>query len=199
MKTYESTLPQTYRTLYTLDAQKKSVGVAFTLGALVLTVLAFVLTSAIVLAGRECDHVAILFHSHIGLLSAISYLVYIVLHELTHGVAYYALTKQKLTFGMTWSVAYCGVPNIFVTKKTAIIALLAPFVVFNVVFLLGAFLCTEVSYRLFFTALFALHFGGCVGDLHATYLLGWKFRGKNILMNDTGPKQTYYTDAKTKG
>ena len=39
--------------------------------------------------------------------------------------------------------------------------------------------------------LFALHFGGCVGDLHATYLLLFKFKG-DILMKDTGPKQTYY-------
>ncbi|MCQ2122483.1 MAG: DUF3267 domain-containing protein, partial [Fibrobacter sp.] len=60
-------------------------------------------------------------------------LVYIVLHELVHGAVYKLLTGQKLTFGFKASVAYCGVPDIYVYRRTALAALLAPFVVFDIV------------------------------------------------------------------
>ena len=49
-------------------------------------------------------------------------LLYIVLHELTHGIAYKLTTGRKLTFGFTLSVAYCGVPDIYVYRKAAMTA-----------------------------------------------------------------------------
>ena len=39
--------------------------------------------------------------------------------------------------------------------------------------------------------LFATHFGGCIGDMYCIYLLLFKLP-KNTLVNDTGPKQTFY-------
>lgn len=126
------------------------------------------------------------------LIFAVSIAAYLVLHELTHGAAYYLLTRQKLTFGLTFSVAFCDVPQIYVYKKAALIALLAPFVLFDMVFLLGVFLSTTLSIKLMFALLFSLHFGGCVGDLYCTILLLLKFK-VNILVNDTGPKQTFYS------
>ena len=36
----------------------------------------------------------------------VALLRYIVLHEITHGIAYKALTGEKLTFGMSWSCAW---------------------------------------------------------------------------------------------
>ena len=43
-------------------------------------------------------------------------------------------TKQKLTYGFSLTYAYCGVPNIYVRKKEAIIACLAPLVIFSIIF-----------------------------------------------------------------
>jgi hypothetical protein len=62
-------------------------------------------------------------------------IIYVILHELTHGLLYKILTKQKLTFGLTLSVAFCGVPHIYVNKKTALLSVLAPFVVYNIIFI----------------------------------------------------------------
>lgn len=117
-------------------------------------------------------------------------LVYLVLHELMHGIVYRLMTGEKLHFGLSWSCAWCGVPDIYVTRRTALCALLAPFVLFSAVFIALICLCDGLAAA---TAilLFAVHFGGCAGDLYDTLLLLFRFRG-DILMRDTGPKQTFY-------
>ena len=49
--------------------------------------------------------------------------------------------------------------------------------------------------RLYFLVcgvLFSIHFGGCVGDLYVIGLFLFRFRDPRTLMNDTGPKQTFY-------
>lgn len=72
----------------------------------------------------------------------------------------------------------------------ALCALLAPFVLFSAVFIALICLCDGLAAA---TAilLFAVHFGGCAGDLYDTFLLLFRLRG-DILMRDTGPKQTFY-------
>ena len=47
--------------------------------------------------------------------------------------------------------------------------------------------------------MFAMHFGGCVGDLWVAYYLLFKHRDKKILVNDTGPKQTFYIEGSNDG
>lgn len=122
------------------------------------------------------------------------YIGYIVLHELTHGAAYKILTGEKLTFGFTASVAFCGLKEGFVNKRTALISILAPFVLFTLIF--GA-LIIFLPPNLISTAvciLFACHVGGCAGDLYGTLvLLG---APKDVLMCDTGPKQSFYSQRK---
>lgn len=128
-------------------------------------------------------------------LFAVLMFVYIVLHELVHGAAYKLLTGHKLTFGMTLSVAYCGVPDIFVYRTAALIALLSPFAVFTVAFLLPTLLLEDGVYRFVFGVLLSFHIGGCMGDLYDTWLYLTRFRDSTTLMQDTGPKQTFYTKA----
>jgi hypothetical protein len=125
------------------------------------------------------------------LLFIISSILYIVCHELVHGVVYKILTKQKLTFGLTLIVAFCGVPNIYTTRKTALYALFAPLVVFTLIFIPLIILLPANIYGFLVILLFATHFGGCIGDMYCIYLLLFKLP-KNTLVNDTGPKQTFY-------
>ena len=121
-------------------------------------------------------------------------LVYMVLHELVHGITYKALTGGKLTFGLRWNVAFCGVPDIFVYRKAAKMAVLMPFLVFNVVFVALTVGMYFVDGCAFLAAAFVLgtHIGGCVGDLHVTYMLDHKFKDDKTLMRDTGPEQFFY-------
>lgn len=125
---------------------------------------------------------------------------YIVLHELIHGIAYKALTGERLTFGISWSCAFCGVPNIFTYRKTAIISIISPFAIFTLLFIpiIIIFYCISPLYYLIAAFVFGLHIGGCSGDLYVLYLLAAKFKNKKTLMRDTGPEQFFYIpDEKT--
>ena len=187
-------LPAGYRLVKTVDAGDKRFGLLMNLWALLLSAVAGV--GGFLLKFRDDPGSAFpdlgnvwVFEGWLfGMLVAL--ILYLVLHELTHGAVYRLLTGEKLTFGVKLTCAFCGVPNVYVTRKTALLSLLAPFTVFSVAFLLPFFLLSgPVSFA--FLVLFALHFGGCAGDLYDTILLLFRLKGK-LLMRDTGPSQTFY-------
>lgn len=117
--------------------------------------------------------------------------VYIILHELTHGIFYKIFTKEKLTYGFSWSCAYCGVPNVYCNKKTTVIACLAPFVIFNIIFITLIILLPANYLTFLLIVLFSIHFGGCSGDLFLSLKLLFKYKN-DVLINDTGAKQSIY-------
>lgn len=201
MKNFETELPTGYVEAKIVDAKDGK----FALWMNVVSAIVFAAVFAVVwfslFHGETANDYAEIFDSESfrgwGLfLFALGYLgamtVYVVLHELTHGAVYKLLTKRKLTFGVTFSAAFCGVPDIFVYRKTALCSLWAPFCVFGVAFLLPMFFVKNTVAVLFLGLLLAAHIGGCVGDLYDVGLLLVKFRDCRTLMHDTGPKQTFY-------
>ena len=197
MENYYRELPQGYREVMVVDAKdNKKVAALFTVCSFVLGAIAFLpilinLNGGFrsVIKGESSRTVFITY-----LVAMASFIAYIILHELVHGAAYRALTHQKLTFGLTLTVAFCGVPDVYTSRKTALIALAAPFVTFTVIFIPLIIWLHSVNqlYYLFAGILFALHFGGCIGDLYMMYILLFKYKDPRTLMNDTGPKQTIY-------
>ncbi len=192
-RTFEAELPANYHAVKTVDAKQKKFTVVMNLVA---TLIAIVTVAIAALLVRPKD-----FYGQYSLLRNLLFLVamvaYIVLHELVHGAAYKLLTKQKLTFGLTLSVAYCGVPHIYVYRKTALIALLAPFCVFLPIFLATAVFLPNEWDQVYAAFLLGLHIGGCCGDLYDAYLYLFRFRSPYTLMQDTGPKQTFYLPSET--
>ncbi|MCQ3035784.1 MAG: DUF3267 domain-containing protein, partial [Bacilli bacterium] len=91
----------------------------------------------------------------------------------------------------TLTVAFCGVPDLYVNKKTSLITTLAPLVVFTVVLLPFVILVKSPLTYALISFLFAMHISGCIGDMYVALLLIFKF-DKNTIVNDTGPKQTFY-------
>ena len=194
MENYYKTLPEGYREAKIVDAKAKKTSILFTLFSFVLTV-AVLLP---IILNCDYDEISTSFRNK-GTLVAylvmiVGMIVYIILHELTHGIAYKALTHQKLTYGFTLTVAFCGVPDIYTSRRTALVALAAPFVTFSVILLplVLWFHSVNMLYYLVFGVIFSMHFGGCIGDLYMMYLLLFKYTDPRILMNDTGPKQTIY-------
>ena len=192
MENYYRELPEGYREAKVVDAKAKKTSVILTLSSIALTALAFVPIAV-------CCDFEVVFNALKEKTAVVPYFVflfsmviYIILHELIHGAAYKALTHQKLTFGFTLTVAFCGVPDVYTSRKTALIALLAPFVTFTVIFipLLVWLHGVNMVFYAFAGILFAIHFGGCIGDLYMTALLLFKYKDPRTLMNDTGPKQT---------
>ena len=187
-KNFERELPEGYREVFSVDAKTKKTVIIMNITALCIS-LALLLIPLLWMGIPPFTPQSGLTFMLVFLCTVI---IYMVLHELVHGIAYKLLTGEKLKFGLTATVAYCGVPDIYVYRKTALISLLAPFTVFGVLFLVGmiVFWGGFIGYLCGF--LFAVHCGGCVGDLYDTFLYLTRFRDPLTLMRDTGPKQTFY-------
>ena len=188
MRSFERELPEGYGEVYSFDAGDKKTIRKMNAIALAAS-LALLTIPKLVMRMPPLPPVKLLLFL---VLFIASLFIYLVLHELVHGAAYKLLTGEKLKFGLTPSVAYCGVPDIYVYRRTALISLLAPFTVFSVIFLLGMLLMWGNIWGYASGVLFACHAGGCAGDLYDTYLYLTRFRDPRTLMRDTGPKQTFY-------
>ena len=185
MKTCETRLPAGYRLAGKVDAGEKRFVRKLTLWAA--GVMAVLIAAGALLYRPQLRTVTPLK----CFLFAAGYLAYIVLHELAHGAVYALLTRHKLTFGFNLSVAYCGVKDIFVYRKTALLSLLAPFVLFGALFGTLAAVTAGTEGFLWFTLL-AVHTGGCAGDVYDTFLFLNRYRDPSVLMRDTGPAQFFY-------
>ncbi len=192
-KNYEKELPTAYQQVYHISATDKKVGIIMNIVALV--VAAVVVFLAYLPLWGENFFVLLLGAGRFGpIIWFLALLAYIVLHELVHGVAYKAMTGEKLTFGMEWSCAFCGVPHVYTYRKTALVALVSPLIIFSVVFLglsLFAFRWFP-QYYMYCVLLFGAHLGGCCGDIYMTHLLLFKYKSPKLLMRDTGPEQFLY-------
>ena len=184
-------LPEGYREVYHLNAKAKKTGLILSVGSLVMA-LAVILPCLLTTDDILDESVAF---NLIALLVCCALIIgYVVAHELVHGAAYKLLTGRKLTFGITLTVAFCGVPDIYVSRRTALIALLAPFTVFSLLFsaLAAGLYFVNHTYYAVVALVLGVHFGGCIGDLYMTCLLLFKYKNKRLLMRDTGPEQFIY-------
>lgn len=197
-KNFERELPEGYRQGAYVNAKDAKLGIIFNLIALAVCIAVMgVALISLALTGRLSIDIISIDASEIFVayfLFILLMLGYIVLHEIVHGIAYKALTGEKLTFGISWSCAFCGVPHIFTYKKTAVISTASPLTLFTLIFipLLAVLYFVSPLYYLIFSFVFGLHLGGCSGDIYILYLLLARFKGKKLLMRDTGPEQFIY-------
>ena len=195
LENYYKELPQGFTESYCINAKKTSVGVLLNVvgGLIALVVIAVCYLLKFGLKYYDIYEE----HSLKLLLAAVVFIVgmiaYFVVHELTHGLFYKIFTKQKLRFGLTLTVAYCGLKEGYVNKKTSLIATLAPFVLHSIWMIIAICLAPADVWALMLILLFSLHFGGCIGDLWVTCILLFKYRGKAVLVSDDGPCQRFYT------
>lgn len=200
MKSYETKLPQGYTEAKTIDAKDKKIGLWFNLAGLPI-IAVFLVVGLLVF--RPWDYDYGLEDEDPALVAMCVFVavnvVQTAIHELLHGVAYKILTRQKLTFGLTLTVAYCGVPDIYVYRRTALISLLAPFVVLGITFTLLTVFLVDQLHKFLAIVMLGIHVAGCVGDLYDTILFLFKFKSPDVLMRDTGPKQTFYVKTENQG
>lgn len=197
-KYYEKELPSNYELIYSIDAKSKKIGIIFTIVSLAILLVVMGICIVPLLINKVSIEIN---RGSTGLLIAyvifiVALFLYIILHELVHGIVYKALTKQKLTFGLTWSCAFCGVPNIYCYRKTALYALAAPLTVFSIVLIpLTVYLYfVDPVYYLMSAFILGLHLGGCCGDMYMMWLLLARFKSNKTLIKDTGPAQTIYIE-----
>ncbi len=197
MKKYMTALPEDYTEVRHINAKDKKLGTILNLiCAAVIAVIILCAVMIVFFADRHDFAYRITEPSYVAapLIFAASIVTYIILHELLHGLAYKLLTGQKLTFGISWSCAFCGVPDIYTSRKTSLIALLTPFTVFTCLFvsLSVVMFFLNSTYFIFAMVLLGLHIGGCSGDLYMTGLLLFRYTSANTVIRDTGPEQFIY-------
>ncbi len=191
-KHFEAELPERYVAAKVIDATSKKTG-------LILNALALVLGAAIIAPAFIMIKPTEFFEQYSFLRNIIFLgvmIAYIILHELVHGAVYKLMTGHKLSFGISATCAWCGVPDIYVYRRAALSALVAPLLVFIPVFLLPAILLSGEWDKIYAYILLGIHVGGCVGDIYDTLLYLFKFRSPDTLMRDTGPRQTFYVREK---
>lgn len=194
MKNFYKKLPDGYLRVLTIDMKNKKLMLRLNLIAcIILLPFMFAGFYQFGLNGYGSDPDNILW-SLLGCMAVYFILmaVYLVLHELTHGAVYWFVTRQKLTFGFNGMIAWCGVPKIYVNRKTALAALLAPFLVFDVIFGIMAVVPESHMISGIGWLLLGTHISGCIGDLYDTSLLLFRLKQPDLLMKDTGPVQSFY-------
>ena len=192
---FERELPEGYGQVYHINAKDKKIGIVLNLIALAILVAVMLIAAIPVMLTDGVDFSVRPIPLLVGYaVFFVSMILYIVLHEAVHGIAFKSLTGERLTFGLSWSCAFCGVPHIYTYRKTALISVIAPFAVFTLLMLPILVMLYFVSplYFLIVAFIFGLHAGGCSGDLYVLYLLTVKFKDKKVLMRDTGPEQIFY-------
>lgn len=119
------------------------------------------------------------------------YVIYIVLHELVHGVFMRAFSGVRPHYGFTGMYAYAG-SEVYFDRTRYIVIALAPVVIWGVVL---AVLCSVTHGKWFwvFYLIEAFNISGAAGDFYVT----WRFLKlpKDILIQDTGIAMTVYTKA----
>ena len=200
-KNHETELPRNYKQKLYINAKNVKLGLILNL----IAILVFLGVAAISISLVNWDEGADAFSSGelLEVLLKISLFfvafallitVYMILHELVHGLVYKIMTREKLAFGISWSCAFCGVPKVYVYRKTALISSAAPLVIFTVILMpLTAILYfVNATAYLLSAFLFGMHLGGCAGDIYVILLLLFRYKNPKTLVRDSGPEQFFF-------
>ena len=191
---YEEELPDGYTEAFTVDANDKKSSLKIRIASLITSVVlinVFFFSYVLPRINEFNDGFGFIVLKITGFV--ISYIIYIMLHELTHGLIYKIFTKKKLTFDFKPPAASCGVPDIYTYRITSLFSLFAPFTVFSILFAVLFFVINDPLSKALIFLLFTFHISGCSGDLYGIGLFLFKFKDPAVLRKDTGPKQIYYT------
>ena len=187
MKALE-TLPEGYKEYYSLDLQKdKRTAIFVNFMAVLIAVLMIVpMNFAVPIFST--------IHADLGTimrLFALSVLliVYLILHELVHGIAMKSCGTKKVKYGFTGLYAFAG-SNDYYDKKSYIYIALAPIVLWGIIIAIINFLVPiEWFWVVYFIQITNL--SGAAGDLFVTVKFS-RFP-KDILIKDHGVGMTVYS------
>ena len=190
MKTVE-TLPDGYREIYSIDLQNEKKM------SLIVNLLAVNIAFILLVPMNLYAPISLLFDMENGLSSYIIrfvslivlMIVYMVLHELTHGIAMKICGTKKVKYGFTGLYAFAG-SNDYYNKKSYIFIALAPIVLWGIIIaIINPFVPLEWFWVVYIIQI--LNLSGAAGDLFVTV----KFSGfpKDILIRDYGVGMTVFS------
>lgn len=185
------TLPEGYSEFYSVDLQKnKKMSLLVNLLAVIIAVLLLVPMlflvpiSSLFVMDKGLGNYVIRFIALIVLMIA-----YMILHEITHGIAMKICGTKKVKYGFTGLYAFAG-SNDYYSKKAYIFIALAPIVLWGLLIaIINPFVPLEWFWVVY--SLQIINMFGAAGDLFVTI----KFSGfpKDILIRDYGVSMTVFS------
>ena len=201
MSTYEETLPAGYTLYRELDLMndRKLKLLANGLALLIMLILAGVyLILQVALTGSIFFELPVWSNSFWGIMGPCllfiaalmgSIVLYMVLHELVHGVFIKRYCGKNAKYGFNGLYAFAGRSDVLFYKGPYIVIALAPVILFGILFF---FLLLFVS-GIYFTGIYILqimNLSGAAGDLYVCWVL--RKVGPDALINDSGTSMRIY-------
>lgn len=183
MKSFQS-LPEGYREIYSIDLQKDKKT------AVVVNVLSLFIAAVITVPMIFVVPISTLFNMDDGYgpylirFGALLVLIvlYMVLHEIVHGIAMKMCGTKKVKYGFTGLYAFAGSEDYY-DKKSYIFIALAPIVVWGIVLgIINFFVTTEWFWVIYLIQI--TNISGAAGDLFVT--VKFSHMPKDILVKDYG-------------
>ncbi len=119
-------------------------------------------------------------------------ILYVLLHELTHGAAMKAFGASHVRFGFTGLYAYAGSEQDWFDRTAYLVTALAPLTVWGVIFAVAAALVP----RSWFWVVYlwqVINVSGAAGDLYVSFLTARMPR--TVLCRDTGVSMSFFLPA----
>ena len=179
-----SKLPDGFVEIYSIDLKKNKKA------ALLVNALAIIIGVALAIIGHFIVPITTLFSMDSGitmymlryLVLVISFILYIILHELVHGIAMKICGTKKVKYGFTGLYAFAG-SNDYYDKISYIFIALAPIVVWGIILaVINIFVPAEWFWVVYFIQLSNL--SGAAGDLYVT--VKFSKMPRDILIFDYG-------------
>ncbi|MBR4461345.1 MAG: DUF3267 domain-containing protein [Erysipelotrichaceae bacterium] len=155
----------------------------------VLAVVLYIVLFAIAFIIKPFDLDLIIIDLTVSILTFVALIVYMILHELTHGIVMKHLGGQEVKYGFTGLYAYAGSKKDYFSAKAYIAIALAPLVLWTLFFTVLLILFHETLYWPLIL-LQVTNIGGCAGDIYVSYLVS-KYK-EEIYIRDTGLDVTIY-------
>ena len=179
-----SKLPDGFVEIYSIDLKKNKKA------ALLVNALAIIIGVVLAIIGHFIVPITTLFSMDSGitmytlryLVLVISLILYIILHELVHGIAMKICGTKKVKYGFTGLYAFAG-SNDYYDKISYIFIALAPIVVWGIILaVINIFVPAEWFWIVYFIQLSNL--SGAAGDLYVT--VKFSKMPRDILIFDYG-------------
>jgi hypothetical protein len=122
--------------------------------------------------------------------TGIGIVLYMILHELIHGVFMKEFSGKKARYGFTGLYAFAGSDALFTRKQYLVIAF-APVVILGILIAI----LTAAFYETAFWALYIiqiLNLSGAAGDFYVGYLIARS--GNDVLVRDMGTDMSFFSD-----
>lgn len=183
-------LPDHYKEICSIDLQKnKREAVIVNVIAGIITLAMYIIMELRISLFTWIDAMAekgLLVHALAALLLVT--VIYVILHEFTHGVAMKCMGGRQVKYGFTGMYAFAGSSEDYFPKQRYICIALAPVILWGLVFAVLQKQLAGWEWVVWFLQM--MNVGGAAGDIYVTARVAGM--SKTILVMDTGVNMTVY-------